>query len=507
VTEIRLDVELAHPPERVWRAVTDATVLADWFLSAELRPVVGHRFTINAVEPGGLAGFDQAIAAEVTELDAPRRLSMRWQAPELDAKVTISIARAAGGCRLTLRQTGFFGMHGLLRRRVLHRTYAELLGRRLPDALERLAVEDGRRGPVGAALARRRAQRARAVDRSGDRTGDRHGERVGEPACRRNAARPYRRAGIARRLRAVGRVRVSRPLHLEATVAFPIARRRRAAHGQDRPRRGVSHREKRSSGPKRDWHRSLLGGGPGGALGPALGAALGGALGAAFRVSQTVSTRLRVVGRVLLHGSGQADADPGTSRRVRAAAAGAGLLVTVGLVSLIVAGATALHPAAPPQIGDGPAGDPGYAELPGRKRPTELVPPSRSSAAAASVEPVSVAASMSVSPAMSPLTAVYRTEVLRLGGYRGLVTITNPSDEAVNGWTVVVTLQVLSLTVRSATGAQYKQDARTVTFTPKSDTQVVPARGSVRFTFEVNGVFFPTSCTVDGRACTGIPPS
>jgi len=188
VTEIRLDVELAHPPERVWRAIVEPSRLAEWFLPGDLSPVVGHRFVIT---PDGQAGFIDPIEAEVLEADPPRRLAMRWLAPELDARVSMSLVRVPGGCRLTLRQSGFFGMQGLLRRRVLHRVYTEMLGRRLPDLLGRMAAEEGRRvpgGAVGAALARRRSQRARAID----------------SGSRRNTARPFRRRnslGLGRRRR------------------------------------------------------------------------------------------------------------------------------------------------------------------------------------------------------------------------------------------------------------------------------------------------------------------
>ena len=41
MTEIRLDVELAHPPERVWRALVEPARLAEWFLPNDLRPVAG----------------------------------------------------------------------------------------------------------------------------------------------------------------------------------------------------------------------------------------------------------------------------------------------------------------------------------------------------------------------------------------------------------------------------------------------------------------------------------
>jgi uncharacterized protein YndB with AHSA1/START domain len=429
VTEIRLDVDVAHPPERVWRALTDAAVLAGWFVPAKLRPVVGHTFRVEA---GEQPGFEEPIDAEVLEVDAPRRLAMRWRAAELDARVAVSITRVGGGSRVTLRQSGFFGMQGLLRRRVLHRTYTEMLGRRLPEALDRLAVEDGRRGPVGAALARRRAQRTKAADHQGGR---------------RNA-RPYqRRTGFVRRLRAVGRVRVSRPLHLESTVPFV---RRSPAHG----RRG---------------HRR------------------------AGRLNAIAQAALRL--------------RPGT--RGRSVAVGAGLLLAIGLVTLIVVAATLSYPPGTPWIGDDSGnGEDGYALLPGGTRPALTAGASRGpSTSDVPALPPGATAPPSVSagaPVGSTLTAVYRTETVRLGGYRGAVAISNPGGQAVEGWTVVLTLPVLNLSIRKTAGAQMKQDGDRFVFTPSADTRLVGPGRTALFTYEADGVGKPTACTVNGQACGGI---
>src|SRR5512141_824943 len=65
---------LAHPVERVWRAVTDPAELAHWFPSA----VRGE------VAPGGRLTFDfgdddlPTLEGEVVELEPPRRFAFTW---------------------------------------------------------------------------------------------------------------------------------------------------------------------------------------------------------------------------------------------------------------------------------------------------------------------------------------------------------------------------------------------------------------------------------------------
>jgi uncharacterized protein YndB with AHSA1/START domain len=455
VTEIRLDVELAHQPERVWRAIAEPARLAEWFLPNDLRPVTGFRFHI---EPGGEAGFIDPIEAEILEIDPPRRLAMRWLAPELDARVSLTLARVAGGCRLTLRQSGFFGMQGLLRRRVLHRAYTEMLGRRLPEVLDRLAVEEGRRGPggaVGAALARRRSQRVRAI----------------ESGSRRNIARPFRRRNsLGRRRSAVGRVRVSRPLSLESTVAIAVAvlpGRRRASHARRRRKR------------RPEW----------------------------LRVLWSRLHRLRIRATDGLAALGSFVARRPDDNRARAVAVGAALLLALALILAIVAAATIMHPAADPQVGGGPEGPAGYAELPGR--PQLSASPSASRSPSTAPGPLGGSAA-SAPPGAAPLAAAYGQESSHLGGYTGRVTLTNPGQVPVDGWTVVMTipmavsLPILGSNVRALSGAAHRQDGDTVTFTPASETRQVGPGASVSFTFEVDGLAKPTACTIDGRACSGI---
>ena len=42
---IRVDEFLAHPPARVWKALTGPVLLAKWLMPNDFRPVAGHRFT------------------------------------------------------------------------------------------------------------------------------------------------------------------------------------------------------------------------------------------------------------------------------------------------------------------------------------------------------------------------------------------------------------------------------------------------------------------------------
>ena len=89
MTEIRAQVDLDHPVELVWRALTEPPLLARWFVEADIRPRVGAAFRLHA--PSGeaaLAGFDPTTLAEVTAVEPPRKLVMRWRSDQLQTLVT-----------------------------------------------------------------------------------------------------------------------------------------------------------------------------------------------------------------------------------------------------------------------------------------------------------------------------------------------------------------------------------------------------------------------------------
>lgn len=146
MSEIVLDVDLPHPPERVWRALTDPDVLARWFMSTDLAARPGGRYRAF---PGTLPGFSGPFDIEVDAALPVERLAMRWSGDQLHAQVVWELERTAEGCRLRVVQSGFLGVNGTVRRRELRRAYAEMFDDNLPRELERLAQPEGsrQRGP------------------------------------------------------------------------------------------------------------------------------------------------------------------------------------------------------------------------------------------------------------------------------------------------------------------------------------------------------------------------
>ncbi|MFI9403820.1 SRPBCC domain-containing protein [Nocardia sp. NPDC052316] len=74
---LRMERRFAHPPEKVWRAVSDPREMAAWFpasVTAEVRPGAAMRFTFaDAPET-----IDSTSEGEVLEVDPPKVFMFRW---------------------------------------------------------------------------------------------------------------------------------------------------------------------------------------------------------------------------------------------------------------------------------------------------------------------------------------------------------------------------------------------------------------------------------------------
>ena len=51
VTEMRsvvVEREMPHPPEKLWRALTQPHLIEEWLMKNDFKPVLGHRFDLRA---------------------------------------------------------------------------------------------------------------------------------------------------------------------------------------------------------------------------------------------------------------------------------------------------------------------------------------------------------------------------------------------------------------------------------------------------------------------------
>jgi uncharacterized protein YndB with AHSA1/START domain len=100
---------LPHSAGKVWRALTEAGLIAEWLMQNDFALEIGHRFTFRAVPVGGWSGVTNC---EVLEIEPHRRLVYTWgDGTESDSGlttvVTWTLTEEAGGTRVRMEQSGF----------------------------------------------------------------------------------------------------------------------------------------------------------------------------------------------------------------------------------------------------------------------------------------------------------------------------------------------------------------------------------------------------------------
>jgi uncharacterized protein YndB with AHSA1/START domain len=101
---------MPHPPEKIWRALTQAPLIEEWLMQNDFQPVVGHRFNLRSPP---MPHWNGVVDCEVLAVEPPKRLVFSWNASGAEAAtgiktvVTWTLTPAGGGTHLRMEQSGF----------------------------------------------------------------------------------------------------------------------------------------------------------------------------------------------------------------------------------------------------------------------------------------------------------------------------------------------------------------------------------------------------------------
>src|ERR1044072_2011886 len=97
---IHCDQFIAPPPATVWKALTDPELHARWWAAGDVRPVVGHHFTLDMGKWG-------QQPCEVLAVEPERLLRYSFASGTLDTTITWRLQPEGTGTRLFLEHSGF----------------------------------------------------------------------------------------------------------------------------------------------------------------------------------------------------------------------------------------------------------------------------------------------------------------------------------------------------------------------------------------------------------------
>ena len=91
--------EFAHPPQKLWRALTTPHLIEEWLMKNDFVPAIGHTFQLR----GDWGHAD----CKVLQIEPNKTLSYTWGVMGLESVVTFTLTPAGGGTHLRVEQAGF----------------------------------------------------------------------------------------------------------------------------------------------------------------------------------------------------------------------------------------------------------------------------------------------------------------------------------------------------------------------------------------------------------------
>lgn len=99
-----IERELPHAPEKVWRALTESSLIAEWLMANDFQLAVGHRFSFRAAP---VPGWNGIIECEVQVVEPHTRLAYSWGTMGMENAVTWTLTPTEGRTHLRMEQSGF----------------------------------------------------------------------------------------------------------------------------------------------------------------------------------------------------------------------------------------------------------------------------------------------------------------------------------------------------------------------------------------------------------------
>ena len=96
---VTIERDMPHPLDKVWRALTEGSLLEQWLMRNDFEPVVDHTFKFTA-DWG-------SVDCRVITVDPKTTLAYSWEAYGMATVVTFTLTPTSTGTSLRMEQSGF----------------------------------------------------------------------------------------------------------------------------------------------------------------------------------------------------------------------------------------------------------------------------------------------------------------------------------------------------------------------------------------------------------------
>lgn len=106
IRSVIVEREFPHPPEKLWRALTEPHLIEEWLMKSDFKPEIGHSFNLRG-DWGGV------LDCEVLNVSPHEELAYTWNfdsddaAFALQSTVTFTLTPTDAGTLLRMEQKGF----------------------------------------------------------------------------------------------------------------------------------------------------------------------------------------------------------------------------------------------------------------------------------------------------------------------------------------------------------------------------------------------------------------
>jgi len=104
IRSVIVEKEFPHAPEKVWRALTESSLIEQWLMKNDFQPVAGHSFTLRA-DP--VPNWNGVIECEVVAVEPCKKLSYTWGTLGTGSVVTFTLTPTDVGTHVRVEQSGF----------------------------------------------------------------------------------------------------------------------------------------------------------------------------------------------------------------------------------------------------------------------------------------------------------------------------------------------------------------------------------------------------------------